>query len=82
MTYDVDPNAPNASITNELHGDDTLNWNISYVYQSEFTLDSLMKTLEIIDAFKKKYPNYEPIEKFETLIRNEICHMFGGSLNF
>jgi hypothetical protein len=58
-----------------------LNWDLSYVYQNEFTLDSLLKTLEVIDTFKRKYPNDDIVEKFEIIIRNEICMMFGGSLN-
>jgi hypothetical protein len=51
------------------------------VYQSQFTLDSLLKTLEIIDTFKREYPDKDVIRQFETIVREEICRMFGGSLN-
>ena len=77
MDYKVNPNDTNVSTTAEVK----LNWDLSYVYQNEFTLDSLLKTLEVIGAFKRKYPNDDIVEKFEIIIRNEICMMFGGSLN-
>ena len=77
MDYKVNTNDTNVSTTAEVK----LNWDLSYVYQNEFTLDSLLKTLEVIDTFKRKYPNDDIVEKFEIIIRNEICMMFGGSLN-
>ena len=43
------------------------------------TLDGLVKTLEVLDAFKRKYPNDETIRDFEDIVREEICQMFGGT---
>ena len=58
-------------------------WNIKDVYASEFTLDGLVKTLDVIDIFKRKYPNAEIIQDFEDIVRDEVCQLFGGSiLNF
>lgn len=58
-------------------------WNIKDVYASEFTLDGLLKTLDVIDIFKRKYPNDETVQNFEDIVRDEICQLFGGSiLNF
>ena len=58
-------------------------WNIQDVYASEFTLDGLVKTLDVIDIFKRKYPNDETVQNFEDIVRDEVCQLFGGSiLNF
>ena len=54
-------------------------WNIKDVYASEFTLDGLVKTLDVIDIFKKKYPNDETVQNFEDIVRDEICQLFGGT---
>lgn len=54
-------------------------WNIQDVYASEFTLDGLVKTLDIIDIFKRKYPNDETVQNFEDIVRDEICQLFGGT---
>ena len=54
-------------------------WNIKDVYTSEFTLDGLVKTLDIIDIFKRKYPNDETVQNFEDIVRDEICQLFGGT---
>ena len=54
-------------------------WNIQDVYASEFTLDGLVKTLDVIDIFKRKYPNDETIQNFEDIVREEICQIFGGT---
>lgn len=54
-------------------------WNIKDVYASEFTLDGLVKTLDVIDIFKRKYPNDEIIRDFEDIVREEICQIFGGT---
>ena len=78
MDYKVHPNDANVSTTMENEKQD---WSISDVYYSQFTLDTLMKTLEVLDTFKRKYPNDDIIKSFETIVRNEICMMFGGSLN-
>ena len=54
-------------------------WNIKDLYASEFTLDGLVKTLDIIDIFKRKYPNDETVQNFEDIVRDEICQLFGGT---
>ena len=54
-------------------------WNIKDVYASEFTLDGLVKTLDVIDIFKRKYPNDETVQNFEDIVRDEICQLFGGT---
>lgn len=54
-------------------------WNIQDVYASEFTLDGLVKTLDVIDIFKRKYPNDETVQNFEDIVRDEICRLFGGT---
>ena len=80
MEYKVDPNNKNVSTTAD-RDEVELQWSISDVYHSQFTLDALLKTLEIIDTFKREYPDKDVIRKFETIVRKEICRMFGGSLN-
>ena len=54
-------------------------WNIKDVYASDFTLDGLVKTLDVIDIFKRKYPNDETVQDFEDIVRDEICQLFGGT---
>ena len=54
-------------------------WNIQDVYETEFSLDELVRTLEVIDIFKRKYPNAEIIQDFEDIVRDEICQLFGGT---
>lgn len=55
-------------------------WNIKDIYATEFTLDSLVRTLEVIDIFKRKYPNDDTVQDFEDIVRDEICQLFGGSI--
>ena len=55
-------------------------WNIQDVYATEFSLDELVRTLEVIDIFKRKYPNAEIIQDFEDIVRDEVCQLFGGSI--
>jgi len=54
-------------------------WNIDDLYKSEFTVDNLVRTLEVIDIFKRKYPNDETVQDFEDIVRDEICRLFGGT---
>ena len=54
-------------------------WNIQDVYATEFSLDELVRTLEVIDIFKRKYPNDETVQNFEDIVRDEICQLFGGT---
>ena len=55
-------------------------WSVRDLYETEFNLDSLVKTLDVLDTFKRKYPNDETIQDFEEIVRDEICQMFGGSI--
>ena len=54
-------------------------WSINNIYKNEFTIDSLMTTLEVVNIFKRKYPNDETIQNFEDIVREEICQIFGGT---
>lgn len=55
-------------------------WDIESLYKTEFTYESLIDTLKVIDLFKKKYPNDETIFDFDEIVRQELCNMFGGTL--
>lgn len=81
MDYKVDPNSQNVSTTANQDKVE-LQWSINDVYYSQFTLDELLKVLEVIDTFKKQYPDNDIIRKFEKIVRNEICKIFGGSLSY
>ena len=81
MEYKVNLNSQNVSTTAEQDKKE-LQWSINDVYQNELSLDSLMRTLEVLDTFKRKYPDDETIKRFENIVRNEICMMFGGSLDY
>ena len=69
-----DPNVSNTLENNEIN-----EWSFDNVYKNDFTIDSLARTLEVLDTFKRKYPNDETIRDFEDIVREEICQMFGGS---
>lgn len=69
-----DPNVSNTLENNEIN-----EWSFDNVYKNDFTIDSLVRTLEVLDIFKRKYPNDETIRDFEDIVREEICQMFGGS---
>lgn len=69
-----DPNVSNTLENNEIN-----EWSFDNVYRNDFTIDSLVRTLEVLDIFKRKYPNDETIRDFEDIVREEICQMFGGS---
>ena len=55
-------------------------WSVRDLYETEFTLDSLVDTLQVLDIFKRKYPNDETVQDFEEIVRDEICMMFGGTV--
>jgi hypothetical protein len=74
---EVDLNNPNASST--LENNEKKEWCVENLYTTEFTLDSLVETLQVLDTFKRKYPNDETIQDFEDIVREEICQMFGGT---
>lgn len=74
---EIDLNNPNVSSTLEDNG--KKEWSVENLYKTEFTLDSLVETLQVLDIFKRKYPNDETIRDFEDIVRDEICQMFGGT---
>ena len=74
--YRVNKNGFNVSTTAD---QDSKEWTISKIYENELTIDNLVKTLEVLDSFKRKYPNDETITNFEDIVREEICTMFGGT---
>lgn len=57
-------------------------WSFENIYESNFSVDELIKTLEVIDKFKDKYPNDKNVVFFEDIVRDEICHIFGGNAIF
>lgn len=69
-----DPNVSNTLENNEIN-----EWSFDNVYKNDFTIDSLVRTLEVLDTFKRKYPNDETIQNFEDIVREEICQIFGGT---
>lgn len=62
------------------NGTEEKKWNLEDFYKSEFTVDALVRTLEVIDIFKRKYPNDETVQDFEDIVRDEICQLFGGTI--
>ena len=77
MEYIVNIN--NFNMSSILENNKGKTWSINKVYKNEFTIDSLMTTLEVLDIFKRKYPNDETIQNFEDIVREEICQIFGGT---
>ena len=75
---EINLNDPNVSTT--LENNKSNEWSLNNVYENEFTVDSLVKTLEVLDTFKRKYPNDDVIAGFEEIVREELCNMFGGTL--
>ena len=78
MDYEVKKNDPNVSITLD-DGTEEKKWTLENLWNTEFTLDSLVETLQVLDTFKRKYPNDQTIKDFEDIVREEICQMFGGT---
>lgn len=72
-------NLNNPNVSNTLENNEINEWSFDNVYKNDFTIDSLVRTLEVLDTFKRKYPNDETIRDFEDIVREEICQMFGGS---
>ena len=72
-------NINNFKMSSILENNKGKTWSINNVYKNEFTIDSLMTTLEVLDIFKRKYPNAETIQNFEDIVREEICQIFGGT---
>ena len=77
MEYIVNIN--NFNMSSILENNKGKTWSINNVYKNEFTIDSLMTTLDVLDIFKRKYPNDETIQNFEDIVREEICQIFGGT---
>ena len=77
MGYIVNIN--NFNMSSILENNKGKTWSINNVYKNEFTIDGLMTTLEVLNIFKRKYPNDETIQNFEDIVREEICQIFGGT---
>ena len=78
--YKVNPNDPNVSTTADTAKTDP-SWSLEDLYNTEFTIDNLVTVLQVIDTFKRQYPDNKTIQEFEEIVRNEVCHLFGGSVN-
>lgn len=78
MDYNINPETQNVTTTQERTDS---KWNISKIYNTEFTVDSLVSALELIDVFKRKYPNDETVKDFEKIVRQELCMLFGGTID-
>ena len=79
MDYKVDLNENNVSSTLNTESKKDKKWDLSNIYDSDFQLDALVETLQVIDIFKKKYPNDDTVQAFEDIVREEICQIFGGT---
>ena len=77
MEYTVNIN--NFNMSSILENNKGKTWSINNVYKNEFTIDGLMTTLEMLNIFKRKYPNDETVQNFEDIVREEICQIFGGT---
>lgn len=77
MEYIVNIN--NFNMSSILENNKGKTWSINNVYKNEFTIDGLMTTLEVLNIFKRKYPNDDTIQNFEDIVREEICQIFGGT---
>lgn len=84
-TYKADLNDPRVSATfgqkGEVKKEKEQGWNYGEILSSRFDINELVSVLEIIARFKEKYPNDDIIQTFEDIVRNEICHIFGGSID-
>lgn len=79
MDYNVNINGENVSSTLNTENKKTSKWSLEKIYDSQFTVESLIETLQVIDTFKRKYPNDDTIQSFEDIVRDEICQIFGGT---
>lgn len=78
MDYTVNKDYFNTSTT--VDDVEEKKWTLENLWKTEFTVDSLINTLQVIDIFKRKYPNDETIQDFEDIVRDEICQLFGGTI--
>lgn len=78
---EIDLNNPNVSTTLNFDVEEKETWTIDKISKSDFTVDELVGILPTIEKFKKKYPNDEFVHTFDEIVRDELCHMFGGKLN-
>lgn len=57
------------------------NWNLkNYVYTADITVNEIVDAINVLEVLKTKYPNDETIAFVIEILRDEICHMFGGSI--
>ena len=71
MSYKVNKEKSNVSTT----------WSIEKLYETALTVENLVDTLKVVDALKKRYPKDDTIAAFDEIVREELCNMFGGTLN-
>ena len=56
-------------------------WNLKRdVYDAELTVDEMLNSIYVFDRLHHKYPNDDIIDSAIEILRDEICHMFGGSI--
>lgn len=75
MDYKVENNE-NTTITNGVFK----KWNEKNLFDFEYPVERLIETLSVVQAFKRKYPKDESVLGFDEILRDEICHLFGGEL--
>lgn len=57
------------------------NWNLKeYVYKADLTVDEMVNAISVFEVLQTKYPNDDIIADAIEILRDEICHMFGGSI--
>ena len=57
------------------------NWNLkNFVFSADVTVDEIMAAINVFEVLKAKYQNDETIAFAIEILRDEICHMFGGSI--
>ena len=77
MDYEV---KENENTTISAGGFTFKNWSVDNLYEGDYPVERLIEALEVVQYFKKKYPNDEFVLGFDEILRDEICHIFGGSL--
>ena len=76
MIYKID--SENMSLTEDVIDKDSTKWTTDNLYNEYFSLDDVLKCLELTHRILKKYPQDPTINDFEELLRDEACLMLGG----
>lgn len=80
MNYEINPNEKNVSSTVDTPKT-TDEWTLDDVFNCPVSVDQFIDVLNVTDYLKKKYPYDDIVQCFEDIIRDEICMLFGGSIN-